>query len=191
MRIDAAGVTYPAAGVIATSPATAPAVAPTTLGWPLCAHEIVSHVSAAIAAAVVVLTNALAARPFAASALPALKPNQPNHSSAQPSTTIGMSCGSTSSPRRCVMRLPRTQAATSAETPDEMCTTVPPAKSSAPSLPSQPPCPHTQCASGSYTNVAHNRLNRTNALKRLRSANAPLMSAGVMTANINRNPQQA
>src|ERR1700684_2758256 len=99
MRIDAPGVTYPAAGVIATSPATAPAVAPTTLGTPLCAHEIVSRVSPATAAAVFVLTNALVASPLAASALPALKPNQPNHRSAQPRTTIGMSCGSTSSPR--------------------------------------------------------------------------------------------
>src|ERR1700737_2753725 len=135
MRIDAAGVTYPAAGVIATRPATAPAVAPTTLGTPLCAHEIVSQVSAAIAAAVLVLTNALTAKPLAASALPALKPNQPNHSSAQPSTTMGVSCGSPSSPVLCVMRLPSTQAATSAETPEEMCTTVPPAKSRAPSLP--------------------------------------------------------
>src|ERR1700733_724105 len=134
---------------MATSPATAPAVAPTTLGCPLCAHEIVSQVRAAIAAAVLVLTKALVARPFAASALPALKPNQPNHKSAHPSTTIGMSCGSTSSPDVCVMRRPSTHAATSADTPDEMCTTVPPAKSSAPSLPSQPPCPHTQCASGS------------------------------------------
>src|ERR1700710_766416 len=122
---------------MATNPATAPAVAPATLGVPLCAHESVSQVSAAIAAAVLVFTNALTARPFAASALPALNPNQPNHSRAQPSTTIGMSCGSTSSPVWCVMRLPSTQAATSAETPEEMCTTVPPAKSSAPSLPSQ------------------------------------------------------
>jgi hypothetical protein len=38
---------------------------------------------------------------------------------------------------------------TSADTPDEMCTTVPPAKSSAPFALSQPPSPHTQWASGS------------------------------------------
>ena len=40
-------------------------------------------------------------------------------------------------------------AQTSADTPDEMWTTVPPAKSSAPSFLSQPPSPQTQCASGS------------------------------------------
>jgi hypothetical protein len=38
-------------------------------------------------------------------------------------------------------------AATSAETPALMCTTVPPAKSSTPLVMSQPP-PHTQCAIG-------------------------------------------
>ena len=46
-------------------------------------------------------------------------------------------------------------------TPALMCTTVPPAKSSAPSFASQPPDPHTQWASGSYTNVAHRRMNTT------------------------------
>ena len=49
---------------------------------------------------------------------------------------------------------------------------------------SQPPAPQTQCASGSYTKVAHRRLNSTNALNRLRSAKAPVINAGVITANI-------
>ena len=44
-------------------------------------------------------------------------------------------------------RRPTTRAATSAATPALTCTTVPPAKSSAPILASQPP-PHTQCAIG-------------------------------------------
>ena len=82
------------------------------------------------------------------------------------------------------LRLPSTIAATSAEAPLVMCTTVPPAKSSVPRARSQPPVPHTQWAIGSYTKVAHSRVNSTNALKRLRSAKAPVMSAGVMTANI-------
>ena len=38
IRIAEVGVTKPAAGVIATRPATAPAAAPSTLGWPLCAQ---------------------------------------------------------------------------------------------------------------------------------------------------------
>src|SRR5712664_1240780 len=41
-----------------------------------------------------------------------------------------------------------TRTAASAETPEEIWTTVPPAKSSAPSLCSQPPSPQTQWASG-------------------------------------------
>ena len=46
-------------------------------------------------------------------------------------------------------RGPITSTAASAEVPEEMCTTVPPAKSSAPSRCNHPSTPHTQCASGS------------------------------------------
>src|SRR6266850_6187849 len=94
MRIEAETSTKPDAGVIATSPATAPAAAPSTLGAPLCSHETVIQVSAAIAAAVFVTTKAFAASPPDASALPALNPNHPNHRSEAPSTTIVASCGS-------------------------------------------------------------------------------------------------
>src|SRR5512132_2133180 len=94
MRIAAETSTKPDAGVIATRPATAPAAAPRTLGAPLCSHETVIQVSAAIDAAVLVTTKAFAASPPEASALPALKPNQPNQRSDAPSTTIVASCGS-------------------------------------------------------------------------------------------------
>src|SRR5919197_5128483 len=144
MRIEAETSTYPDAGVIATRPATAPAAAPRTLGAPLWSHDTVIQVSAAIAAAVLVTTNAFAARPPAVTALPALKPNQPNQSSDAPSTVIVASCGSIGS-RPKPTRLPSTSAATSAETPPVMLSTVPPAKTKAPSLASQPP-PQTQCA---------------------------------------------
>src|SRR5207253_778567 len=97
MRMDADTSTYPDAGVIATRPATAPAAAPRTLGAPLCSHDTVIQVSAAIAAAVLVTTKAFAARPPDASALPALKPNQPNQRSDAPSTVIVASCGSSAS----------------------------------------------------------------------------------------------
>src|SRR6266550_5466354 len=97
MRIDAETSTYPEAGVMATRPATAPAAAPSTLGAPLCSQETVIQVSAAIAAAVLVTTNALAARPPAVIALPALKPNQPNQRSDAPSTVMVASCGSSGS----------------------------------------------------------------------------------------------
>src|SRR4051794_22523937 len=100
MMIDAVTFTYPDAGVIATSPATAPAAAPSTLGRPWCAQLTVIQVRAAIAAAVLVTTKALVASAPAETALPALKPNQPNHSSDAPSTVIVRSCGSiASSPR--------------------------------------------------------------------------------------------
>src|SRR5437870_1858449 len=148
MMIAAIGVTKPEAGVIATSPATQPIDAPRTLGLPLCNQEMVSHVSAAIAAAVLVTTKALTARGPALSAEPELKPNQPNQSSAAPRTVIVASCGSigsSSSPTR----LPMIIAATRADMPELMWTTVPPAKSSAPSVCSQPPAPQTQWAIGS------------------------------------------
>ena len=87
--------------MIATSPATAPAAAPITDTLPLCAYEARTHVSVAAAAAVLVTSSALAAWPVAASAEPALKPNQPNHSSPAPRTVIGTSCGAViSAPRR-------------------------------------------------------------------------------------------
>ena len=94
-----------------------------------------------------VVMNARAAVPLAARAEPALKPNQPNHSKPAPSRTKGTLCGMLArfeAPRRG----PITIAATNAETPAAMCTTVPPAKSSAPSLNSQPSALQTQCASG-------------------------------------------
>ena len=137
--------TNPDAGVMATRPATAPAAIPRTLGRPLWIHEAVSQVSPDIAAAVFVTTKALVASPPpAASALPALNPNQPNHRSDAPRMVMVASCGPPVFRRR-----PMSTAATRAETPLEMWTTVPPAKSRAPSTCSQPPVPQTQCASGS------------------------------------------
>src|SRR5688500_16966539 len=92
IRIAAVGVTKPAAGVIATRPATAPIAAPSGLGVPLCIQPTVIQASAAIAAAVFVLMKAETARPLAANAEPALKPNQPNHSRPAPRIVIVASC---------------------------------------------------------------------------------------------------
>src|SRR5659263_506922 len=86
--IAGTGPTKPDAGVIATRPATAPVTMPTVLGFPPCAQLTIVHVRAAAAAAVFVTMKALAASPFAARALPALKPNQPNHSRAPPVIVI-------------------------------------------------------------------------------------------------------
>src|SRR5256714_5446745 len=141
-------LTKPEAGVIATNPATAPAAAPITLGCFLCHQLTVIQVRAAIAAAVFVTTKALVASAPAPSALHALKPTHQNQSSAAPSTVMVASCGSTS----CLPnpgRRPSTSAAPRAETPELIWTTVPPAKSRAPRLWSQPPAPQTQWAIGS------------------------------------------
>src|SRR5450755_4437260 len=78
------GCTKPAAGVMATNPATAPEMAPRALGLPLLIHSAAAQVRAAAAAAKWVLTKALVARLPAARALPALNPNHPTHSRQAP-----------------------------------------------------------------------------------------------------------
>src|SRR5262245_59936745 len=93
ITIEAMGVTNPAAGVIDTSPATAPEAAPSTVGLPRELHSVSIHASAAAAVAVLVVVNAWAARPLAARALPALKPNHPNQSRLAPMTVRGKLCG--------------------------------------------------------------------------------------------------
>src|SRR5579871_342886 len=84
MRIAGEGPTKPEAGVIATSPATAPEAMPSTLGLPLLIHSANIHPRAAAAVAICVTTMAKPARPSAAPAEPALKPNQPTHRSEAP-----------------------------------------------------------------------------------------------------------
>src|SRR5471030_931447 len=80
------GSTKPEAGVIATSPATAPETMPSTDGLPLVIHSANIQPSAAAAVAICVTVIAMPARPFAATAEPALNPNQPTHSKAAPIT---------------------------------------------------------------------------------------------------------
>src|SRR3989304_10556067 len=116
---------------------------------------------AAEAAAVLVVTKATPAMPLAARALPLLKPNHPNQSSAVPRSVIGRLCGGIGS-RGNPLLLPMTRQATRADMPELMGTTGPPAKSRAPIPPIQPP-PHTQWQRGSYTTVAHTIANMTRA----------------------------
>src|SRR5208282_1360043 len=66
------GLTNPDAGVIATSPATDPEIAPSALGFPRRIHSAVVHPTTAAAAPKWVATNALVARLPDDSALPAL-----------------------------------------------------------------------------------------------------------------------
>src|ERR1022692_2165903 len=96
MTIAAHGGTYPDAGVIAASPATAPAAIPTPVGLPRRHHSTAIQASIAVEPPSWVLTSAEVATDPAESALPALKPNQPNHKIPAPSSTSGMLCGRSS-----------------------------------------------------------------------------------------------
>src|SRR5258706_15803944 len=123
-------VPKPQAGVITTRPATAPEQKPSTLGLPLTSHSIIGHTKEATAVAMVVVVKALAATTSAATALPALNPYQPTQSMPVPTMQSTVLCGGMGSlpkPRR----LPKTMHKTSADQPEDMCTTVPPAKSMA------------------------------------------------------------
>src|SRR5947199_10640125 len=95
MRSAGNGFTNPEAGVIATSPATAPEIPPRMLGLPFSNHSAASQPSVAAAAPKWVATNALVARPDAPNALPALKPNQPTQSRHAPMKLSTTLCGFT------------------------------------------------------------------------------------------------
>src|SRR4051812_1045761 len=86
MIIEAPGSTKPDAGVIATRPATAPEMQPSTDGLPLPIHSANIQPSAAAAVAICVTVIAMPARPLEATAEPALKPNQPTQSNDAPIT---------------------------------------------------------------------------------------------------------
>ena len=87
------GPTKPDAGVMATSPATAPDAMPRTLGLPLKIHSANIQPNAAAAVAICVAIMAMPARPSAATAEPALKPNQPTHNNEAPISVSTRLCG--------------------------------------------------------------------------------------------------
>src|SRR3954469_24990401 len=88
------GLTYPAAGVIATRPTTIAVAPPTAVGFFPRTKSRSVQTSSVAAGANIVAVKARAAIPLAASALPALNPNQPNHSRPAPSSVNGTLCGS-------------------------------------------------------------------------------------------------
>src|SRR5262245_27845699 len=93
-RIAFIGLMKPAAGVIATRPTTIAVAAPTAVALPdRITSRNVQTTSVAAGASIVVM-KARPAIGLAASALPALKPNQPNQSRPGPSNTNGTLCGS-------------------------------------------------------------------------------------------------
>src|SRR5690606_13651907 len=87
------GPALPQAGVIATRPAIAPVAMPRRLGLPLVIHSANIQASEAAAAHKVVLIMASPAAVPADTALPALKPYQPTHSSAAPISVSVRLCG--------------------------------------------------------------------------------------------------
>src|SRR3954469_19146354 len=98
------------------------------LGLPFKTYSAIAQVNAATAVAMVVVVNALAAIPSAATALPALNPYHPTQSIPVPTmqrTMLWGGIGSLPRPRR----FPRMRQRMSADQPDDICTTVPPAKS--------------------------------------------------------------
>src|SRR5256885_14185283 len=121
------GVTKPQAGVMTTRPATAPEQKPSTLGLPRVIHSAMGHTKEATAVASVVVVKALAAMPSAPTALPALNPYQPTHSMPVPTMHSTMLCGGIGSLPKPI-RLPRTRHKIRADHPDDIWTTVPPAK---------------------------------------------------------------
>mmetsp|Transcript_5071 Transcript_5071/g.10538 ORF Transcript_5071/g.10538 Transcript_5071/m.10538 type:complete len:202 (-) Transcript_5071:7-612(-) len=76
------------------------------------------------------------------------------------------------------------QATTSAATPEVSWITIPPAKSSTPSRASQPSTFQIQCATGYYTSTLHTLMNSTNDFYCIRSAHAPVIISGVISANV-------
>src|SRR5580765_830133 len=191
MTIAPVESTKPQAGVMTTRPATAPEQKPRMLGLPLRTYSAIAQAKEATAVARVVVMKALAATPSAATAEPALNPYHPTHNMPVPIAHNTMLCGAKFSfpnPRR----LPRIKHRINALQPEDMCTTVPPAKSIAwieafafhtPFM--QPLMPQTMCASGKYTITIHNAMKSSIALNLMRSAIAPRIRAGVMIANIN------
>src|SRR3569833_1402252 len=80
------GLTKPDAGVIATRPATAPEIIPSTDGLRLIIHSANIQPNAAAAVAICVAAAAMPALTLEVTADPALKPNQPTHNSEAPMT---------------------------------------------------------------------------------------------------------
>ena len=123
--------TKPVAGVMTTSPATAPEQKPRTEACFFVKYSRAPHVNDPTAVASVVVMKALAAIESAPRAEPALKPYHPTQSIPVPTMQRTVLCGCIIS-RPKPIRGPRMRHRMRADQPDDMWTTVPPAKSIAP-----------------------------------------------------------
>ena len=91
------GPTEPQAGVMATRPATAPEAAPSIDALPLDSASPPDQARTAAAVANKVFTKASVAPPLDSRLEPALKPNQPTHSSEAPTMVSVRLCGAMAS----------------------------------------------------------------------------------------------
>jgi hypothetical protein len=137
-----------------TRPATAPDATPNDVHLRFLNASVSAQPQAPAAAPRFVARKAETARPLAAKALPALKPNQPNQRMPAPSMVKVRLWGAKWLLPKPFL-FPITSAAARAAIPALMWTTVPPAKSRAPNSRIQPPGAHTQWASGAYTSTSH------------------------------------
>ena len=76
-----------------TKPATAPELAPNTVGLPFSVRSVKAHAIAPAAAEKCVAAKALLANPSDNMPLPALNPNQPNHNIDAPNAVNVRLCG--------------------------------------------------------------------------------------------------
>ena len=132
-------VMKPAAGVTATRPTTAPMQAPMRAGL-AAAHPVEGHPPQHRRRGGRVGGGEGQRRraTLAASAEPALKPNQPNQSMPVPSITKGRLAGVRGVVRCTRGACPAPARRPAPRSPRDMCTTVPPAKSSTPHLRRKP-----------------------------------------------------
>src|SRR5687767_9880038 len=103
-------VMKPAAGVTPARPQIAPLIAAVVDGFFDLFHDSKIQTTADVTAPIWVTRNAFAAKAPDASALPALKPNQPNQSKDAPRTARGILCGTIISGPK-FFRRPKTSAA--------------------------------------------------------------------------------
>src|SRR5260221_14581356 len=87
------GLTKPHAGVITTSPATAPEQNPRKLALPRKIFSIIPQTKATVAVVSGVVVKALAAITSAAAALPALEPDHPAQGTAVPTNFGNLAVG--------------------------------------------------------------------------------------------------
>ena len=167
---------------MATRPATTPEAAPKVVGLPSRIRSTVSQPSMPRQPATRVFRKIAAAVPLAASAEPALKPNQPNHSrpdAEQHERQVVRAHGVLFEPDARAEHQRQRQAP---RPPRRSRRPVRPRSPARRTWPASPPGAHTQCATTAYTATAQIGTNTIQAENLARSAIAPLTSAAVMIA---------